>query len=163
MSEELVAESLRALRRADAGVKTGAEAEVRALLAFRRQRRRQRSQKIAIWSMMAAAVAILAVSLWPWRQASDPGKNPASFATPAEASLQIPVRPGEIATQFYPLMDSPPPFQRGLLVRMTLPASTMRAVGLPVGDEHLSDPVQAEVLVGQDDLARAVRFVTSQN
>lgn len=66
----------------------------------------------------------------------------------------------EIATGFFPLMDNPPPFERGLLVRMTVPASAMRAVGLPVGDDHLSDPVQADLLVGQDDLARAIRFVS---
>jgi hypothetical protein len=83
---------------------------------------------------------------------------------PDLAPVPSPVKaaPGEreeIVTGFYPLMESPPPFERGLLVRMTVPASTMRAVGLSVGDDHLSDPVQADVLVGQDDLARAIRFV----
>jgi hypothetical protein len=66
----------------------------------------------------------------------------------------------EIVTGFFSLMENPPPFERGLLVRMTVPASTMRAVGLPIGDDHLSDPVEADLLVGQDDLTRAIRFVS---
>jgi hypothetical protein len=65
----------------------------------------------------------------------------------------------EVVTEFFPLVDYAPPFERGELVRMRVPASTMRAVGLPVREDRLSDPVQAEVLVGQEGMARAIRFV----
>ncbi len=56
-----------------------------------------------------------------------------------------------------------PPFERGELVRVVVPASTMRDVGLPVSQDHLSDFVQADVLVGQEGLARAIRFVGFEN
>jgi hypothetical protein len=66
----------------------------------------------------------------------------------------------EVDTDFYPLMESAPPFDRGQLVRMTVPASTMLDVGLQVDVNHLDDPVQADVLFGQEGLARAIRFVS---
>ena len=169
MSEEFVTAALKALRSADAAVETGPEAEIRALLAFRRQQRRRRIQRMAVWGAVAAGVVLLA---WPWPERDTP---PQAIAIETPAAMQPVAAPGletpqpqeqiargdrqEILTDFFPLMESPPPVERGLLVRMTVPASTMRAVGLPVGDEHLSDPVQADVLVGQDDLARAIRFV----
>ncbi len=57
------------------------------------------------------------------------------------------------------MLDVQPPFERGELVRVVVPAETMRSVGLPVREDHLTDMVQADVLVGQEGLARAIRFV----
>ena len=68
--------------------------------------------------------------------------------------------PREIVTQFFPLLDVAPPFERGELLRVTVPASTMRKVGLPVNEERLGERVYADVLVGQEGLARAIRFVS---
>jgi len=68
----------------------------------------------------------------------------------------------EVVTQFFPLLDVAPPFERGELLRVTVPASTMRRVGLPVNEDRLSDRVYADVLVGQEGLARAIRFVSYQ-
>jgi hypothetical protein len=71
-------------------------------------------------------------------------------------------QPHEIVTQFFPLLDAPPPFERGELLRVTVPASTMRKVGLPVNEDRLGERVYADVLVGQEGLARAIRFVSYQ-
>ena len=175
MCEELVTEALKELRSADAGVETGPETEIRALLAFRRQQRRHRMQRTVVWGAMAAVVLLVALHR-PVREtprtvvAVETPVITEDVSVPALVAPPSPVRravrraavPEEIATGFFPLMDSPPPFERGLLVRITVPGSAMRAVGLPVGDDHLSDPVQADVLVGQDDLARAIRFVSYQ-
>lgn len=59
-------------------------------------------------------------------------------------------------------MDLAPPLERGELVRVTVPASTMWGVGMLVMASHLDDPVEADVLVGQDGMARAIRFVSYQ-
>lgn len=67
--------------------------------------------------------------------------------------------PTEIVTDFFPLMDPAPPFDRGEILRVQVPATAMRAVGLPVGEDHLADQVQADVLVGEEGLPRAIRFV----
>jgi hypothetical protein len=66
----------------------------------------------------------------------------------------------EIATEFFPLMDAPPPFERGQLVRVVVPAATMRTVGLPIAPERWNDRIQADVLVGEEGMARAIRFVS---
>lgn len=66
----------------------------------------------------------------------------------------------EIVTDFFPLMDVPPPFERGQLLRVVVPVATMRTVGLPVNPERWSDRVQADVLVGEEGMARAIRFVS---
>jgi len=68
--------------------------------------------------------------------------------------------PREVVTEFYPLMDAPPPFERGQLLRVMVPASTMRSVGLPINPERWSERVQADVLVGEEGMARAIRFVS---
>jgi hypothetical protein len=170
MPDDFVTEALTALRRADADVVTGPQAAICALLAFRRQQRRQRLRSGTAWGAIAAAVVLMA-SHWTVHEtphelvaASQPAATPdvptIVSAPPLARAVRKPAEPEEIVTAFFPLMDSPPPFEQGLLVRVTVPASTMRTVGLPVGDDYLSDPVQADVLVGQDDLARAIRFVS---
>jgi hypothetical protein len=69
-------------------------------------------------------------------------------------------QPREVVTDFFPLMDVAPPLGRGQILRVTVPASTMRSVGLPVREERLNDRVQADVLVGEEGMARAIRFVS---
>lgn len=126
---------------------------------------------IAIAAMVAAAL-VLVVLRSPLRETTHkvvavevPAETEAvtvpALAPPPSPVKHAVLKPAEpIVTGFFPLMENPPPFERGLLVRIIVPASTMRTVGLPVGDDHLSDPVQADLLVGQDDLARAIRFVS---
>jgi hypothetical protein len=67
-------------------------------------------------------------------------------------------QPQEIATDFFPLVDFAPPTDGGELVRVSLPASAMREVGLPVREDRLDDRVQADVLVN-NGMATAIRFV----
>jgi len=45
------------------------------------------------------------------------------------------------------------------LVRVELPRSSMIAVGYAVSAERASEPVVAEVMLGADGLAHAVRFL----
>ena len=68
--------------------------------------------------------------------------------------------PHEVVTDFFPLMDAPPPFERGQILRVLVPASTMHSVGLPIIPERWSERVQADVLVGEEGMARAIRFVS---
>src|SRR5260370_42713042 len=45
------------------------------------------------------------------------------------------------------------------MVRVEVPRSAMIALGLEVGPEQAWQPVQADVMLGADGLARAVRFL----
>jgi len=87
--------------------------------------------------------------------AAAPALTPASRAKRLAAPA-----PHEVVTDFFPLMDAPPPFERGQLLRVMVPASTMRSVGLPISPERWSERVQADVLVGEEGMARAIRFVS---
>ena len=64
-----------------------------------------------------------------------------------------------MVTDFFPLMNPAPSFERGQMLRVQLPAAAMQTVGLPVREEHLADLVQADVLVGEEGMPRAIRFV----
>lgn len=66
-----------------------------------------------------------------------------------------------MATAFFALPYAAPlaPDDAGQVVRVTLPQSAMRSVGLPVNEERWYDRVPADVVLGQDGIARAVRFV----
>ncbi len=67
----------------------------------------------------------------------------------------------EIATDFLPLTygDSLTPLEGGQVVRIRLSRSALRSVGLPLNEERAAERIQADVLLGQDGVARAIRFV----
>lgn len=52
------------------------------------------------------------------------------------------------------------PLERGTVVRVSLPGSAMAEVGLPVNPDRMFEPVQADVVLGEDGIARAIRFVS---
>ena len=122
---------------------------------------------------LAAAAALILFLQPPPIQAPPPIVSEARPVMPEEiaatAPAPKPVRrakrpvapaPHEVVTDFFPLMDAPPPFERGQLLRVVVPASTMRSVGLPISPERWSERVQADVLVGEEGMARAIRFVS---
>lgn len=67
----------------------------------------------------------------------------------------------EIATEFFPLTyDSDlTQLEGGHVVRVLMPHSALATFGLPMNVERDSEPVKADVVVGNDGLARAIRFV----
>ena len=99
---------------------------------------------------MASAAAIVLIAVFVNRR---------SPVTPPEPIAAHEVQAPEIVTEFFPLMDPAPPFQRGRILRIELPASAMEMVGLPVHEQRRGDPVQADVLIGEEGLPRAIRFV----
>ncbi|HEX8150427.1 MAG TPA: hypothetical protein VF591_24805 [Pyrinomonadaceae bacterium] len=71
------------------------------------------------------------------------------------------VRAQEVATEFIPLTQAGPYTQaeEGHIVRVELPRSALASFGLPVNAETWGGRVKADVLMGQDGIARAIRFV----
>ena len=68
----------------------------------------------------------------------------------------------EAATAFLPLAYSGVPATNAQLVRLEVPRAALASFGLaPIETlaAPLSDTVPADVLVGEDGLARAIRFV----
>jgi len=67
----------------------------------------------------------------------------------------------ESVTDFMPLTAGAPapPLESGQLVRVELPRSALASLGLPVNVERAHEPLKADVLLGGDGQARAIRFV----
>ena len=172
--QDLVA-ALKALADADGSAEASPELEIRVRNAFRARRARRTWNRAAAWTLAAAAVVMAMLALRPPR--SRPVKvareappaavlveNAAPVKTPAASKMPRARKPQprEIVTEFFPLMEAPPPMDRGEVFRVTVPAAAMRTVGLPVAEDRLSDRVQADVLVSEDGLATAIRFVRNE-
>ena len=105
-------------------------------------------------AMVAAAAALVAavtVTTLRW-QSTQPA--------PAPPALES----HEIVTDFMPLTYSDVPFSGGQLVRLQVPRTALASFGLTPPDASQTpstDTVLADVIVGDDGLARAVRFVRS--
>jgi hypothetical protein len=68
---------------------------------------------------------------------------------------------GEIVTEFLPVagFTDPRDAEEGQILRVELPRSALLSFGLPMNPERAGERVRADVLVGSDGLARAIRFV----
>lgn len=67
----------------------------------------------------------------------------------------------EVTTDFFALADENElvPLESGQVLRIKLPGSTLISMGFPITAESASQNVLADLLVGQDGQARAIRFV----
>jgi hypothetical protein len=81
------------------------------------------------------------------------------------AGMHTPLEPGGVQAQggvgefvIWPGAVELPPIESGQLIRVTLPVSVLPTLGLSPRRQHVN-AVRADVLIGQDGLARAVRLV----
>jgi hypothetical protein len=180
MREDYVLQALRALAESDGEREAPPEVEARLLDVFHLRRRPGRR-----WAAILATAAALAIAALWWTTRTP---QPAVSAAPAVSQILEVARPvpeaeperivvrtprklvrkaataqppqaREVVTDFFPLMNPAPSFGRGQMLRVQLPAAAMQTVGLPVREEHLGDLVQADVLVGEEGMPRAIRFV----
>lgn len=97
----------------------------------------------------------------PWRR---PFNRDGNTSRQVLATTTNPIANGtesEVATRFMPLDYAGPINLQdgGQLVRVELPRSAMLNLGLPVNMDRYGERVKADVFVGADGLARAIRFV----
>jgi hypothetical protein len=76
-------------------------------------------------------------------------------------SMTTYAKDSEYATDFFPLSygGDQKTIERGEVIRVQMPRSALIRLGLPVNVERADTPVKADLLVGEDGLARAIRFV----
>ena len=123
-----------------------------------RERFRQRVPpvgEVRRWWAAAAAVLLVAGALWT-------GVRPP--AAPLVATNSGPAAATGIEDEdsaFIPLPNAAgsPQDDDVDLVRVELPRSAVTALGMPASDDSDAESVEAEVLVGPDGMARAVRFL----
>jgi hypothetical protein len=67
----------------------------------------------------------------------------------------------DVVTDFIPLTygDNLKQIEGGELIRVRMPRTALLKFGLPMNVEHAGVPVKADLLVGDDGLAHAIRFV----
>jgi len=156
-------DALRAVAAEDGALSASPAVEQR-LLAEVRSIAGRRRRRTALSTIAAAVVAVAAAASWTMTRATlsrataPPANQPSAGAgasPPRASALQ--------ATPFLPLPYSGVPMSEGgQLVRLEVPRSALVSFGLaPVDGARAgtSDTVLADVLVGEDGLARAVRFV----
>jgi hypothetical protein len=169
-----VEEALAALRAASAAQRAPDAIEARLLREFRRQHKSWRKAWIA--GALAASLAVAVTVRWPRAEVKEittaPVPQAIALPAPPVARPPAPVRAAkrrirkpepkrELATEFFAIPYAPAMthVDRGQLIRVAVPAMSMRNFGLPVREERMLDRVRADVLMGEDGIARAIRFV----
>lgn len=164
--EQRLTAKLRILSAELSDVSTPARVEANLLAAFRatheigsRTQTRWWRMPVVAWTAAGAMAAALVVGV-----AVLPKRHVAPPATHHSASTQVELASfnnQETDDGFIRIPNTPQidPNDDVNVVRMELPKSAMLAVGLNVSPEQVSDTVEAEVMLGSDGLARAVRFM----
>jgi hypothetical protein len=155
-----------------------APARVEQLLIAKFRARSQR-RRLALWGSAAAGLAAMAagIAVLVWMAPAGPKTaSPTIHAAVSKAPDMQPAEPvleetreardaivhtDDVAGSFYPLpeADALPPLETAMVVRVQMPMASLRLMGLPVNEDSSVDPVQADVLLGQDGLARGVRLI----
>lgn len=101
--------------------------------------------------LAAAAAAVLFAAVWRFvpSEAPSPASTIATDATQDSAA----------DAGFLPLPYAHVPTSGGQIVRMSVPRESLASFGLEPGNPGGPDAVLADVFVGTDGIARAVRFV----
>jgi len=147
MSDRL-SSAMKRLAAESAGAQPPAEMEATLLGEFERQRRRKKRWPLVIATGAIAASVFAFVAL-----EHPPFAKHAPFAAPA------PAEPSEAPFVPIPYLAPPAPYERIEVVRMQVPVAALIAAGVPVRTADLGARVEADVMVGQDGRARAVRLV----
>jgi hypothetical protein len=86
---------------------------------------------------------------------------PKPAAAPVPAPQPAAQEPTEIASDFFEIPYAEPlrPDQRADVFRIEMPRAGMAAYGLPVTGGRLDCRIKADVLMGEDGVARALRFI----
>jgi hypothetical protein len=119
----------------------------RYLLVRFRERRNQRKR----WTYLAAIAASLAIGfalyVARWHHQS--------------ATVSVSPTGGDQTSGFItlPYAQSGVPLEQAVIVRVNIPVSELGIIGVPFTPTSPNESIPAELLIGQDGVARAVRFV----
>jgi hypothetical protein len=167
--QRVLAAGLRSVAAGGARVEAPARVEARLVAAFRGQgglaasHSRRWWAPLAAWAATAAVVAAAAVLLVVHERRPAPRPLTATELAAMDWSggWQEDGDAEAASGEFIPLPNAArlAPNEDVNLVRVEVPRSTMIALGYPVADDRAAELVQADVVLGSDGLARAVRFL----
>jgi hypothetical protein len=179
---QVLASAFEAVAQDSADLGAPAHFEPALVSAFREHRRgierkqhRQRRTRLRWleWSALAAAATVLlAIGAWNFSRPRVDGMktNPDVVTSPAASNANGAAQPTELVetvmaedpnSDFVPVPygESLSADDSGLVVRVSMTRSALGSLGYPVDEVHAGDVVQADLLVGEDGLPRAVRLV----
>ena len=111
--------------------------------------KRRRKLVLALSAAAAVLIAVLVPTWQSWRSAAE---------QPQQADAPVITR--ELVTEFFPLTYSNVPARGGYVVRMQVPRGALASFDAAAFTPDTASPnVLADVVIGDDGLARAVRFV----
>jgi len=166
-SERRLASGLKVLAAQSRRVEAPERLERRLVAEFRRSAGMAPAPRRAPWAYMLAwgiaTAAMLLVGFALMR-----GRQPHQVRHAAPNAIELAVLDGVEPAEalrgedgFIPLPNAEQidPGEEVDLVRVQVPRSAMIAMGIPVSEESASDSVQADVVLGADGVARAVRVL----
>ena len=138
-------ERLQALKKAMVGVAAPDRVEAAVVAEFRRTR--MRGSAWMRWALAAAAAVVMVVGAVILLR-HDPAGLP-------------PARPQQVVQEFIPLVpdQSWGPGESAQIMRVSMPRAALQSFGLPVDETRAFEVVRADIIVGQDMVPRAIRFV----
>jgi len=143
---------------------------------------RTRWQKLA-WCGMLGLLMVVGVKIWAPHPHTTVSPPQVAVAPPVPKQLvtdtmpvkpvrrvhravkkQVPpaaVAPEEAVTPFFPLpfSDAALPLDQASVIRVELPRSALEWTGLPVEENRREERIRADLVLGADGLARAIRFI----
>jgi len=155
-SHEALTAALRTVAEEDAGARASASVEQRLRAEVRARGAARRRRQYATLALAATVVLAVSAALYRGRPANAPVTGGADTSVTAAS---------EVTTEFLPLAYGSLPTNDARIVRLEVPRTALASFGyseIDVVDPQNPDTVLADVLVGEDGVARAVRFVRLQ-
>ncbi len=169
--EQELSEGLRALADADRSLSASARTRLAVMARWDAEHRvratrtnwlQSRTDRTMLWMSAGAAAMVIAVVIPSMRRPAEPPAAPpaAEMADMASDRRSLTDEYPE-ADVFWPLGPLSPREHMGSslqLMRVQLRGATLSRLGMPVDVVWASEVVEADVLVGEDGVARAIRF-----
>ena len=144
--------------------------------------KRHRAALVAAWALAGAAVVVCAITWFNWRLqqrqlvASQPtpvGRNVVAAVNSTDSSQHVPAVGPEFGEVLLASNDSgeftllpgtiPGSLEDSTVVHVQMQRGALGALGLTVNEEHATDWIQLDLLVGDDGQPQAVRLPQSAN
>ncbi|MGH9470887.1 MAG: hypothetical protein ACRD1N_11175 [Terriglobia bacterium] len=134
------------------------------------RRRRQRWVAVAVAAGILLVAGLSARFAWlshahhnsapAMQRPAERSPSPAAVTSPSPAVEAESVQPEDLSS-FLPLpsAEGAPPVTEEQVIRVSVPAAALSDIGLPVSAQQSSQYVTADIVLGDDGIARAIRIV----
>jgi hypothetical protein len=176
MTDREISDGLKGLRESVRGLEAGERVEAALVEAFRTERPGTAPPAAPWWpkwALAAAAAVLVAVAVLSMMRREDTPPVPVAVSQPPAVRSETPEppqpqrvarpagRPQVTTGEFIPLVPDLrwEPGESAQIMRVSFPREALQSFGFPVNENRASEMVRADILVGHDMVARAIRIV----